>query len=185
MHRRRRTNPSGAEGGRMKRGAYAATPYPSPLWGGWRAASAASRVGVAAFALGPLPPPPDRSHSLAATLPTRGRGKENMTALTSLTLAEARDGLRTKKFSARELTDAHLAAMEQARGAQRLRAGDAGAARAPWRARVDAAHRQGRGAARWKAFRSAIKDLFCTEGRAHHGVLATSSTTSRRPTNRP
>ena len=34
-----------------------------------------------------------------------------MTTLTSLTLAEARDGLRAKKFSARELADAHLKAM--------------------------------------------------------------------------
>jgi len=30
--------------------------------------------------------------------------------LTSLTLAEARDGLCAKKFSAREIADAHLAA---------------------------------------------------------------------------
>jgi aspartyl-tRNA(Asn)/glutamyl-tRNA(Gln) amidotransferase subunit A len=38
-----------------------------------------------------------------------------MTELTTLTLAAARDGLREKKFSAAELTDAHLAAMERAR----------------------------------------------------------------------
>ncbi len=38
-----------------------------------------------------------------------------MTELTSLTLAQARDGLARKDFTARELTDAHLAAMEQAR----------------------------------------------------------------------
>src|SRR5215471_9932091 len=38
-----------------------------------------------------------------------------MTGLTSLTLGEARDGLRQKRFSAVELTDAHLAAMEAAR----------------------------------------------------------------------
>jgi aspartyl-tRNA(Asn)/glutamyl-tRNA(Gln) amidotransferase subunit A len=38
-----------------------------------------------------------------------------MTDLTSLTLAEARDGLKAKNFTARELTDAHLAAMEEAR----------------------------------------------------------------------
>src|SRR5688572_10274694 len=35
--------------------------------------------------------------------------------LTSLTLAEARDGLRAKKFSAREITQAHVAAIERAR----------------------------------------------------------------------
>src|ERR1700749_2614862 len=38
-----------------------------------------------------------------------------MTDLTSLTLAEARDGLATKSFTSRELTEAHLAAMEAAR----------------------------------------------------------------------
>ncbi len=35
--------------------------------------------------------------------------------LTSLTLAQARDGLAVRTFTARELTDAHLAAMEAAR----------------------------------------------------------------------
>ena len=38
-----------------------------------------------------------------------------MTDLTSLTLAEARDGLANKSFTAVELTDAHLAAIEAAR----------------------------------------------------------------------
>jgi aspartyl-tRNA(Asn)/glutamyl-tRNA(Gln) amidotransferase subunit A len=38
-----------------------------------------------------------------------------MTDLTSLTLSEARDGLRRKRFSATELAQAHLAAMEAAR----------------------------------------------------------------------
>ncbi len=38
-----------------------------------------------------------------------------MTDLTSLTLSEARDGLRQREFSATELTDAHLAAIEGAR----------------------------------------------------------------------
>ena len=38
-----------------------------------------------------------------------------MTDLTQLTLAEARDALRSKTISASELTKAHLAAMEQAR----------------------------------------------------------------------
>ena len=38
-----------------------------------------------------------------------------MTDLTSLTLAEARDGLATKSFTSVELTDAHLKAMEDAR----------------------------------------------------------------------
>jgi aspartyl-tRNA(Asn)/glutamyl-tRNA(Gln) amidotransferase subunit A len=39
-----------------------------------------------------------------------------VTDLTSLSLAEARDGLRAKKFSALELTEAHVAAVEAARG---------------------------------------------------------------------
>jgi len=39
-----------------------------------------------------------------------------MTDLTSLTLAEARKGLADKTFTSLELTDAHLAAMERARG---------------------------------------------------------------------
>ena len=38
-----------------------------------------------------------------------------MTDLTALTLADARDRLRRREFSATELADAHLAAMEQAR----------------------------------------------------------------------
>src|SRR5215468_5030575 len=38
-----------------------------------------------------------------------------MTELTALTIAAARDGLKQKKFSAAELADAHLAAMEKAR----------------------------------------------------------------------
>ena len=38
-----------------------------------------------------------------------------MTELTSLTLADARDRLRKKEFSAVELAQAHLATMEKAR----------------------------------------------------------------------
>jgi Asp-tRNA(Asn)/Glu-tRNA(Gln) amidotransferase A subunit family amidase len=38
-----------------------------------------------------------------------------MTDLTSLTLAQARDALREKEFSAIEFTEAHLAAVEGAR----------------------------------------------------------------------
>ena len=38
-----------------------------------------------------------------------------MSDLTSLTLAEARDAVRSKRLSSRELTEAHLAAMEAAR----------------------------------------------------------------------
>ena len=38
-----------------------------------------------------------------------------MTDLTDLTLTEARDGLQSKRFSAAELTKAHIAAVEAAR----------------------------------------------------------------------
>ena len=38
-----------------------------------------------------------------------------MTDLTSMTIAEARDGLANKSFTALELTDAHLEAIEAAR----------------------------------------------------------------------
>ena len=38
-----------------------------------------------------------------------------MTNLTALTISAAREGLNKKQFSALELTDAYLAAMEQAR----------------------------------------------------------------------
>ena len=38
-----------------------------------------------------------------------------MTEFTSLSLAEARDGLKKKSFSARELTAAHVSAIEKAR----------------------------------------------------------------------
>ena len=38
-----------------------------------------------------------------------------MNGLTALTLAQARDGLRRRDFSATELVEAHLGAMEQAR----------------------------------------------------------------------
>ena len=38
-----------------------------------------------------------------------------MTSLTSLTIAAAREGLKKKQFSALELTEAYLAAMEKAR----------------------------------------------------------------------
>ncbi len=39
-----------------------------------------------------------------------------MSDLTKLTIAEARDGLKAKKFSARELTAAHITSMDAARG---------------------------------------------------------------------
>jgi aspartyl-tRNA(Asn)/glutamyl-tRNA(Gln) amidotransferase subunit A len=82
--------------------------------------------------------------------------------LTDLTLAEARAGLRAKSFSARELTAAHITAMETARPLNAFitetpeRALDMAAA-------ADA--RLGRGEGRaLDGIPIAVKDLFCTEG---------------------
>ncbi len=85
-----------------------------------------------------------------------------MTSLTSLTLTEARDGLRAKKFSARELADAHLKAMEKARGL------NAFVLETPGRARAMAAEADkhiAEGKARpLEGIPLGIKDMFCTEG---------------------
>ena len=85
-----------------------------------------------------------------------------MAALTDLTIAEARDGLAAKRFSARELTQAHLAAMEKARAL------NAYLVETPERALAMAAAsdaRIARGEARpMEGMPLAIKDLFCTEG---------------------
>ena len=49
-----------------------------------------------------------------------------MTELTNLTIADARDRLRDKSLTARELTEAHLEAIEAANGAlNAYRAADA------------------------------------------------------------
>ena len=45
-----------------------------------------------------------------------------MTDLTSLTLAEAREGLANKSFTSLELTDAHLGAIEAARAPRKATA---------------------------------------------------------------
>ncbi|HZC57515.1 MAG TPA: Asp-tRNA(Asn)/Glu-tRNA(Gln) amidotransferase subunit GatA [Xanthobacteraceae bacterium] len=85
-----------------------------------------------------------------------------MTDLTSLTLAQARDALREKKFSAIELADAHLAAMAQARAL------NAFVLETPERAREmarasDARLAKGE-AGPLEGLPLGIKDLFCTEG---------------------
>ena len=84
-----------------------------------------------------------------------------MSALTELGLAEARDGLRAKTFSARELAEAHIAAVEAARPL------NAFLCETPEKARAMAAEsdaRLARGAARpLEGLPLAIKDLFCTE----------------------
>ena len=82
--------------------------------------------------------------------------------LTSLTLAEARDGLGKKSFSAAELTNAHLAAIEKARAL------NAYVLETPERAAEMAKASDARiakGEARpLEGIPLAIKDMFCTEG---------------------
>src|SRR5438477_12406037 len=85
-----------------------------------------------------------------------------MTDLTALTLAEARDRLRKREFSAVELADAHLAAMERARALNAfvLETPDIAGAMA---AEADA--RIGAGQARpLEGIPLGIKDLFATRG---------------------
>ncbi len=85
-----------------------------------------------------------------------------MTELTNLTIAEARDGLAKKSFSAVELADAHLAAIEKARAL------NAFVLETPERARAMAMasdERIARGEARpLEGIPLGIKDLFCTDG---------------------
>jgi aspartyl-tRNA(Asn)/glutamyl-tRNA(Gln) amidotransferase subunit A len=85
-----------------------------------------------------------------------------MTELTALTIAEARAGLANKEFSASELTDAHLAAMERAKVL------NAYVLETPERAREMAGvsdERISRGEARpLEGIPVAVKDMFCTAG---------------------
>ena len=85
-----------------------------------------------------------------------------MTELVDLTIAAARDGLTRRDFTARELTEAYLAAVEAARDL------NAYALETPERARAGAAtadERLGRGEGRpLEGIPIAVKDLFCTEG---------------------
>jgi aspartyl-tRNA(Asn)/glutamyl-tRNA(Gln) amidotransferase subunit A len=85
-----------------------------------------------------------------------------MSELTALTIAAARDGLKQKKFSAAELADAHLAAMEKARSL------NAYVLETPERALAmakasDARLAKGDGGP-LEGVPLAIKDMFCTEG---------------------
>jgi aspartyl-tRNA(Asn)/glutamyl-tRNA(Gln) amidotransferase subunit A len=85
-----------------------------------------------------------------------------MSALTDLTITEALDGLARKSFSALELADAHIAAIEKARGL------NAFVTETPDRARAMANasdERRKKGTAGLlDGIPLAIKDLFCTEG---------------------
>jgi aspartyl-tRNA(Asn)/glutamyl-tRNA(Gln) amidotransferase subunit A len=82
--------------------------------------------------------------------------------LTSLTLADARDGLKKKSFSALELADAHVAAIEKARAL------NAFVLETPERASAMAKASDARIAAGkagpLEGIPLAIKDMFCTEG---------------------
>src|SRR4051812_33337572 len=84
-----------------------------------------------------------------------------MSELTALTIANARDGLKQKKFSAAELADAHLAAIERARALNAFVLETPERASAMAKA-ADA--RIARGAAGpLEGIPLAIKDLFATE----------------------
>jgi aspartyl-tRNA(Asn)/glutamyl-tRNA(Gln) amidotransferase subunit A len=85
-----------------------------------------------------------------------------MSDLTSLTLAQARDALRKKDFSALELADAHLAAMEKARALNAFVLETPEQARAMARA-SDERLGKGEGGA-LEGLPVGIKDLFCTAG---------------------
>src|SRR5580698_4438787 len=85
-----------------------------------------------------------------------------MTDLTSLTLAQARDALREKKFSAAELVDAHLAAMAKARALNAYVLETPDHARAMARA-SDARLAKGE-AGPLDGIPLGIKDLFATKG---------------------
>ncbi len=85
-----------------------------------------------------------------------------MTDLTALTIAEARDALAAKDFTAVELTDAYLAAMEKARAL------NAYVLETPEKARAMAAASDARRAAgtvgALEGLPIGVKDLYCTEG---------------------
>src|SRR5882672_10658740 len=85
-----------------------------------------------------------------------------MNELTSLTIADARAGLAAKKFSAVELADAHLAAIEKARAlnAYVLETPE----RASAMAKVADAHIAKGEARPLEGIPLAVKDMFATQG---------------------
>ncbi|MFM9862250.1 MAG: Asp-tRNA(Asn)/Glu-tRNA(Gln) amidotransferase subunit GatA, partial [Micropepsaceae bacterium] len=85
-----------------------------------------------------------------------------MSDLTGLTIAEARDGLKKKAFSAKELTEAHIKAMEKARALNAFVTETPDIARA---GAAEADKRIATGSARpLEGIPLGIKDLFCTKG---------------------
>jgi aspartyl-tRNA(Asn)/glutamyl-tRNA(Gln) amidotransferase subunit A len=84
-----------------------------------------------------------------------------MTDLTTLTIAAAREGLKKKSFSAAELAEAHLSAMERARALNAYVVETADAARA-MASRSDARIAKGESGA-LEGIPLAIKDMFCTK----------------------
>ncbi len=93
-----------------------------------------------------------------------------MTELAALSLAQARDVLRGKRCSALELADAYLAAIEQARAFNAFVLETADRARDMARA-SDARLAKGQ-AGPLEGLPLGVKDLFCTNGRAHHRLFA-------------
>ena len=85
-----------------------------------------------------------------------------MSDLNSLTLAQARDGLKKKSFSAVELADAHLLAMEKARALNSYVLETP--ARASAMAKASDARIAAGKAGPLEGIPLAIKDMFCTEG---------------------
>jgi aspartyl-tRNA(Asn)/glutamyl-tRNA(Gln) amidotransferase subunit A len=84
-----------------------------------------------------------------------------MTALTSLTIAQARDGLKNKSFSAAELAEAHIAAVEQARGLNAYVLETPDHARA--QAKASDARIASGSAGPLEGIPIGVKDLFCTK----------------------
>ena len=84
-----------------------------------------------------------------------------MTDLTALTISAARDGLKKKSFSAGELADAHLSAMERARSLNAYVLETADMARAMAR-QSDARIAKGQGRT-LEGIPVAVKDMFCTK----------------------
>ncbi len=85
-----------------------------------------------------------------------------MTDLTSLTIAAARDQLAKKEFTALELTEAHLAAMDKAKDLNAFIVTTPEIARE--RAKAADARLQSGKAGALEGIPLGIKDLFCTEG---------------------